>query len=58
MDDLKISHKEQSVQEDFLDNLRSEFGQEDELTENTRLLHEYLGITIDNSIAGKVVHNV
>ena len=55
VDDLKVSHKEESVLEDFLANLRSEFGQEDELIENTGLLHKYLGITIDYSIAGKVV---
>ena len=55
VDDLKVSHKEQSVLEDFLGNLRSEFGQEDKLTENTGLVHEYLGITIDYSIAGKVI---
>ena len=55
VDDLKVSHKELSVLEDFLGDLRSEFGQEDELTENTGLAHEYLGITIDYSIAGKVV---
>ena len=55
VDDLKVSHKEQSVLEDFLGDLRSEFGKEDELTENTELVHEYLGITIDYSIAGKVV---
>ena len=51
----KVSHKEQSVLEDFLGNLRSEFGQEDEMTENTGLIHEYLGILINYSIAGKVV---
>ena len=55
VDDLKVSHKEQSVLEDFLGDLRSECGQEDKLTENTGLVHEYLGITIDYSIAGKVV---
>ena len=33
----------------------SEFGQEHELTENKGLVHRYLGITIDNSIEGKVV---
>ena len=43
----KVSHKEQPVLNDFLSNLRSEFGQEDKLTENTGLVHEYLGITID-----------
>ena len=41
--------------EDFLGNLRSEYGQEDELMENTGLVHEYLGITIDYLIADKVV---
>ena len=55
VDDLEVSHKEQSVLEDFLGDLRSEFRQEDELTENTGLVHEYLGITIDYLIAGKVV---
>ena len=55
VDDLKVSHKDQAVLEDFLNKLRSEFGQEDELTENKGLVHKYLGITIDYSIAGKVV---
>ena len=44
-----------SILEDFLGNLRREFGQEDKLTENTGLVHEYLGNTIDHLIAGKVV---
>ena len=45
VDDLKVSHKEQAVLEDFLKDIRDEFGQEDELTENENkgLLHEYLG---------------
>ena len=55
VDDFKVSHKEESVLEGFLGNLRSEFGQEDKLTENTGLVHNYLGITIDYSIASKVV---
>ena len=55
VDDLKVSHKDYAVLDDFLDNLRSEFGQEDELTENKGLVHEYLGITIDYSILGKSV---
>ena len=40
---------------DFLDELRSEFGQEDELKENKGLVHKYLGITIGYSIVGKVL---
>ena len=53
--DLKVSHKEHAVLEDFLKDLKDEFGQEDELTENKGLVHEYLGITIDSSIPRKVV---
>ena len=52
---MKVSHKDQSILEDFLGGLRNEFGQEDELTENKGLIHEYLGITIDYSIPRKVV---
>ena len=55
VDNLKVSHKDQAVLEDFLSNLRDEFGQEDESTENKELIHEYLGITIDYSIPRKVV---
>ena len=55
VDDLKVLHKDHAVLDDFLDDLRSEFGQEDELTENKWLFHKYLGITIDYSITGKIV---
>ena len=55
VDDLKVLHKDHAVLDDFLNDLRSKFGQDDELTENKGLVHEYLGITIDYSIAGKVV---
>ena len=55
VDNLKVFHKEESILKEFLGDLRSEFGQEDELPEITGLVHEYFGITIDYSIAGKVV---
>ena len=55
VDDLKVSHKDQDVLNDFLNELMSEFKQEDELTENRELVHEYLGIIIDYSIMGKVI---
>ena len=55
VNDLKASHKDQKVLDDFLDNLRTEFGQEDELAETRGRVHEYLGITIDYSLPGKVV---
>ena len=49
VDDLKVSHKDQAVLDHFLDELRSEFGQEDELIENKGLVYEYLGITLFKS---------
>ena len=52
---MKVLHKNETVLDDFLDELRRRFEQRDELTENIELIHEYLGITIDYSIAGKVV---
>ena len=36
----------------------NEFGQEDVLTENIGMVHDYLGITIDYSIKGKVVFTI
>ena len=53
--DLKVSHNDQNVLDDFFDELRSEFVQEGELMENRGLVHVYLGIIIDYSIAEKVV---
>ena len=46
VDNLKVSHKEQAVLEDFLNDLMDEFGQKDELTVNKGLVHEYLGISV------------
>ena len=54
VDDLKASHKDHAVLDHFIDDLRSEFGQKDRLMEKKGLMHKYLGITIDYSIAGKV----
>ena len=55
VDELKALHKEQIILNEFLNNVRrSEFGQEDELAETNGLVHEYLGITINYSIPGKV----
>ena len=45
--DLKASHKEKKVLDDFLDDLQNKFGQEDKLAETRGFVHEYLGITID-----------
>ena len=58
VDGLKISHKEQTVLDNFLNKIRSEFGQENELTENKGLIHEYLGIAIDYLIVDKAVFTI
>ena len=54
VDDLKVSHKDHAVLDDFLNGLRNEFRREFKLPENKGLIHKYLGITIDYSVAGKV----
>ena len=55
VDDLKVLHKDQAVLDDFFDELTSEVGQENKLIENRGLIYEYLGITFDYLITGKVV---
>ena len=55
VDDLKVSHKDSKVFDEFLKELQKDFGKEDELTETKGCIHEYLGMTIDYSLAGKVV---
>ena len=55
VDNLKVLYKDQTVLDNFLDELRSEFGQEDELTENRRPVHKYLSNKSNHLIAGKVV---
>ena len=55
VDDLKASHPDLDVLWDFVNQLHKEFGKEHQLTENIGKLNDYLGITIDYSIKGKVV---
>ena len=54
VDDLKVSHKDHAVLDDFLDDLRSEFGQEDILTENKGLVLKYLGIELITQLQTKL----
>ena len=54
VNDLKASHMEQAVLDEFLNTLRSKFGKGDKFAEETGLVHDYLRITIDYSIPGKV----
>ena len=55
VDDLKASHHDPEILKEFVNQLRKEFGKEHELSKNIGILHNYLGITIDYSMKGKVV---
>ncbi|KAI2500335.1 Reverse transcriptase (RNA-dependent DNA polymerase) [Fragilaria crotonensis] len=55
VDDLKISHVDPKVVTDVIELLKSEFGNEAPLTITRGKVHEYLGMTIDFSIDGKVM---
>jgi hypothetical protein len=55
VDDLKISHRDQSVIDEVLMDLNRKFGTTRKpLAATTGMIHDYLGITIDYSEKGKV----
>ena len=54
VDDLKISHVEGKANEELLAKLNEWYGEETELTVTRGDIHEYLGMTIDYSVEGKV----
>jgi hypothetical protein len=55
MDDLKISHVYVGVLDSIIDSLEEKYGKEEApLTVNHGTVHEYLGMTIDFSVDGKV----
>ena len=54
VDDLKISHVDANVVTDVIKLIESEFGKEAPLTQTRGKIHEYLGMTIDFSLPGKV----
>ena len=54
IDDLKLSHVNQKALDAFVEKLKSIFGKKDELSENTEKVHEYLGLTIQYNLPGKV----
>ena len=55
VDDLKISHVDGDVVTSIIEILDKEFGKHKPLTVQRGLLHDYLGMTIDFSIIGKVM---
>jgi hypothetical protein len=54
VDDLKISHVDGAVNEQLLNKLNEWYGKETPLTVTRGDMHEYLGMTIDYSVEGKV----
>ena len=55
MDDLKILHMDGNVNQEILAILQREYGKEAPIPSTTGKVHDYLGMTIDYSSAGKVV---
>ena len=58
VDDLIASHMDQRVLDNFIAALNSKFGKEKKLEETKGLVHEYLGLTIDFLLPGKVVFSM
>jgi Reverse transcriptase (RNA-dependent DNA polymerase) len=54
VDDLKISHVDPAIVTDIIAKLSKEFGKEAPLIVNKGKVHDYLGMTIDYSVPGKV----
>jgi hypothetical protein len=54
VDDLKISHFDPTVVTDVIQMLSDEFGKEAPLTIRRGHVHDYLGMTLDFSVPGKV----
>ena len=54
VDDLKISHVDESGVEKVLDMLNERYGKETPITINRGKVHDYLGMTLDYSEAGRV----
>ena len=58
VDDVKISHVEESVGEDLVSKMQEEYGKEATLTVNRGKVQEYLGMKIDFSNENKVVFSM
>jgi hypothetical protein len=54
VDDLKVSHVQSSVVDQFIADIDSEFGKETPLNQSRGKVHDYLGMTLDFSNPGEV----
>ena len=55
VDDLKISHVETTVVDGIISQLNERFGKESPISINRGKVHDYLGMTLDFSVSGKVM---
>jgi hypothetical protein len=59
VDDLKISHEDESVTRSVVELLQQKYGSADApVTVTYGKVHDYLGMTLDYSICGKVIINM
>jgi hypothetical protein len=58
VDDLKISHAETRVVDDFIRDLETEFGKETPLSKSRGKVHDYLGMILDFSVQGELQVNM
>ena len=54
VDDLKISHVDAAVVDEFIAQLDSKFGRETPMNKSRGKIHDYLGMVLDFSVSGKV----
>jgi hypothetical protein len=54
INDLKVSHAKSSVVDQFIANMKGEFGKETPLNKSRGKVHDYLGMTLDFSKPGEV----
>jgi hypothetical protein len=54
VDDLKVSHVDTPVVDNFIDMMEEEYGKEAPLTQSRGKVHDYLGMTLDYSKPGQV----
>ena len=54
IDDLKVSHEQESALDEFITMMEKEFGQDAPLSVSRSPIQEYLGMTLDFSVRGRV----
>ena len=54
VDDLKVSHVQSTVVDQFIADMENEFGKETPLNKSCGKVHDYLGMTLDFSKPGEV----